>query len=622
MIFVMPQVRSEIVVPTSLQGAAHDAFVDALYAVHAEIFDGVDREAFAHYVVDSPAEETRIQVFRDHTDRIVGYFAFHMFRRTVRGRSAMILRAESGMLREHRGGASMLRFGFGEGMRYVAQNPGTPTYYLGCLVHPTSYHSFCKYLRPVWPSYQSPPDAALRALMSELGDSFGLPRVGEDPLVRHVGWRTRDTEAERAFWQRCDKPDVRFYVEHNPGYGEGHGLLMLVPVTPALIAGGLGRIAQEKGSHRLERVRSRFRQLPLASRLLVPREVRRRLRSVPLFEGLDDARLEALAARAEVVSHPAGRTLMSQGELGEELFVIDSGAVHVTASRGGEDVLLDQLDPGDVLGEIGALGGEPRTASARTATRATLIRIGRRALLEAMQADSVLAASIWARYAERRFEYAAETHPAFARTSRASRFAFLRRGTAVELAADQARVCRGPGMMFVVRGEVAIEQAGARIVGRAPLLLEVDDELRVQARSAAHLVELPPPPLPAAFGMFRPHALLAGLSDAQLLALLQAARPVRLENDEPLFLVGDKADAFYLVQGGAVEIVLGRLVIRRLGAGECFGERGLDPSGPGIRTAGARTVGPTELLRVVGEAFRTIAGPAVYGGTEPGRQGW
>jgi CRP-like cAMP-binding protein len=622
MILAMPPVRSEVVVPSSLQGPEREAFIDALYAVHASIFDGVDRDAFVHYVVDSPAEQTRIQVHRDQSGRIVGYFAFHMFRRDVRGQASMILRAESGILREFRGGASSLRFGFGEGIRHAARSSGMPIYYLGCLVHPTSYHMFCKYLHPVWPSLESPPDAALRALMSELGDSFGLERVGEDPLVRHVGWRTRDTEAERAFWQRCDKPDIRYYVEQNPGYGEGHGLLTLVRVTPGLIAGGLGRIAQEKGGHRLERLRARAQQLPLASRILLPREVRRRLRSVPLFEGLDDARLDALAARAEVVSHPAGRTLITQGELGEELFVIDSGAVHITASRSGEDVLLDQLDPGDVLGEIGVLGGEPRTASARTATRATLIRFGRRALLEAMQADPVLAESIWARYAERRFEYAAETHPALARTSRASRFAFLRQGTTIELATDQTHVCRGPGLVFVVRGEVAIEQPGTRIVGRAPLLLEIGDELPLRARSAAHLVELPPPPLPAAFAVFRPYPLLARLTDAELLALLHVARPVRLENDEPLFSAGDKADAFYLVQAGAVEIVLGGMVIRRLGTGECFGERGLDPSGPGIRTAGARTVGPTELLRVVGDAFRKLAGPAVFATSEPGRQGW
>jgi CRP-like cAMP-binding protein len=292
--------------------------------------------------------------------------------------------------------------------------------------------------------------------------------------------------------------------------------------------------------------------------------------------------------------------------------------------RSGEDVLLDQLDAGDVLGEIGALGGEPRTASARTATRATLIRIGRRALLEAMDADPELAATIWARYTERRFEYAAETHPALARTSRAERFAFLRRGTAIELAAGGSRAVHGPGLVFVVRGEVAIEQtdARARVVGRAPLLLDVDHALHLQAVSAVHLVELPAPPRPAAFEIFRPLPMLAALPDADLVALLLAARAVRLEGDEPLFSVGDRADAFYFVRAGAVDIVLGDAVIRRLGPGECFGERGLDPGGPGTRTAGARTVGPTELLRVVGDAFRTIAGEAVFGATEPGRPGW
>jgi CRP-like cAMP-binding protein len=618
----MPAIRSEIVDPKSLQGSAREAFLDALYDVHSRIFDGVERDAFAGYVVDSPAEQTRIQVHRDEGGRIVGYFAFHSFRRQVRGRAAVILRAESGMLREYRGGSSTLRFGFGEGMRHVAQNPRVPMYYLGCLVHPTSYHSFCKYLRPVWPSVETPPDAEVRALLAELGDSFGLERVGEDPLVREVGWKTRDTEAERAFWQRCEKPDVRFYLEQNPGYGEGHGLLTLVPVTPAVIAGGLARIAREKGGHRLDGLRARAHRLPLASRVLLPREIRRRLRSVPLFEGLDDAQLDALATRAEVVSTSAGRMLMTEGERGEDLYVIDSGSVHIVASRGGEDVLLDQLGPGDVLGEIGALGGEPRTASARTATRATLVRIGRRALLGAMDGDAALADSIWARYAERRFEYAAETHPAFARTGRSERFAFLREGTPATLEAGQHRVFRGPGLLFVVRGEVALEQASARIVGRAPLLLDVGHALRVQARSAAHVVELPPPPLPAAFETFRPHPLLAGLDHAELLALLHAGRPVTLEGSEPLFSAGDRADAFYFVLSGAVEIVEGGVAIKRLGAGECFGERGLDPRGAGARTAGARTVGATALLRVVGEAFRRIAGRAMYGTDEPDRQGW
>lgn len=131
------------------------------------------------------------------------------------------------------------------------------------------------------------------------------------------------------------------------------------------------------------------------------------------------------------------------------------------------------------------------------------------------------------------------------------------------------------------------------------------------------MIELPPPPSSAAFRMFRPHPVLARLSDAELASLLHAALPVVLESSERLFSAGDKADAFYLVESGAIEIVLGGETIARLGSGECFGERALDPAGPAVRTAGARTVGTTRLLRVPGEAFRRIAGPALFGAREP-----
>ncbi|HLT35232.1 MAG TPA: cyclic nucleotide-binding domain-containing protein, partial [Enhygromyxa sp.] len=112
----------------------------------------------------------------------------------------------------------------------------------------------------------------------------------------------------------------------------------------------------------------------------------------------------------------------------------------------------------------------------------------------------------------------------------------------------------------------------------------------------------------------------ARLSDADLIALLQAGRTIRREHAELLFTAGERADAFYFIERGAVEIVIGDAVIRRIEAGECFGERGLDPAGPGVRTAGARTVGPTSLVRVVGEAFRRIAGEQVFGGYD--RAGW
>lgn len=604
---------NELVVPATLDAQAHASLVDALYRVHCEIFDGVSRDAFLHYVVDSPADHTQILVHRNTQGEIVGYFALHQFRRSVRSKPVLILRAEMGTLRDYRGQAGNVRFGMQEIMSITARNPGMPIYLLGCLVHPSSYYYLSKYARKMWPHRSQRPDAELLALMCELGDSFGLEPVGEDPLVRKVGWRTRDTAAERAFWQRYDKPDVRFYVESNPGYSEGNGLLTLVPVTATQLAAGLARLGSERGERAMQDVWARAHHLPILSRWLAPAELRRRLQAVSLFEGLSVEQLASVAERAEVVTLPAGQVLMRQGERGDELFVIDSGSVRILASRRNEDVLLDQLEAGEVFGEIASLTGEPRTATARTATRCTLIRLRRAALLEAMAADGELAEAVWTRYAQRRFEYAAETQPVLARMSRAARIAFLRHGETLELSAGEQREFHGPGFVFAVNGEVTLEHGGARLSSLAPILLEFAADVRVEARVASRLIVLPPPPEPSPHELFREHPLLVRLSDREFAKLLASSSTLALESGAVLFAAGDPADAFYLVHSGAIDIMLGGESVARLGAGECFGERGLDPSGAGRRAAGARALGPTQLLRIESETFTAIVAPVLYG---------
>lgn len=49
-----------------------------------------------------------------------------------------------------------------------------------------------------------------------------------DPLIRDVGWSTRQA---RAFWEKAKDPDIVYFRERNPGYPQGHGLLVLVPIT-------------------------------------------------------------------------------------------------------------------------------------------------------------------------------------------------------------------------------------------------------------------------------------------------------------------------------------------------------------------------------------------------------
>lgn len=129
----------------------------------------------------------------------------------------------------------------------------------------------------------------------------------------------------------------------------------------------------------------------------------------------------------------------------------------------------------------------------------------------------------------------------------------------------------------------------------------------------------PAPLLPSAAELrqFRAHPVLARLTDEAFAALFAAARPIRASRGQPLFAVGDVTDAFYLLRSGAVEIVVDDVVVATLGAGECFGERGFDPTQGGRRTAGARVAAPTELLRVPAQVFEGLAAPLLFAAAAP-----
>jgi CRP/FNR family transcriptional regulator, cyclic AMP receptor protein len=62
--------------------------------------------------------------------------------------------------------------------------------------------------------------------------------------------------------------------------------------------------------------------------------------------------------------HPAGKTILNQGERGSHVFLLLTGWVKVIgADASGATVLLDIRAGGDLIGEMGALGNAPRSAS-------------------------------------------------------------------------------------------------------------------------------------------------------------------------------------------------------------------------------------------------------------------
>jgi CRP-like cAMP-binding protein len=89
---------------------------------------------------------------------------------------------------------------------------------------------------------------------------------------------------------------------------------------------------------------------------LVEREL---LPALPIFQGLPDSELDALAEAVWTIELERGEPLANEGEFGHTLFFVEQGTADVL--RDGNVHAI--VGPGDVVGEIAVLASGRRTAS-------------------------------------------------------------------------------------------------------------------------------------------------------------------------------------------------------------------------------------------------------------------
>jgi CRP-like cAMP-binding protein len=88
----------------------------------------------------------------------------------------------------------------------------------------------------------------------------------------------------------------------------------------------------------------------------------------------------------------AGQVVFEEGDLGSEMFVIQSGTVElVKRTRRGEVKVLATLEKGDFFGEMSILEDVPRSATAMAKTECELIRIGQSTFDEMLRHDREIA---------------------------------------------------------------------------------------------------------------------------------------------------------------------------------------------------------------------------------------
>jgi EmrB/QacA subfamily drug resistance transporter len=107
------------------------------------------------------------------------------------------------------------------------------------------------------------------------------------------------------------------------------------------------------------------------------------LGSIPLLEGLPEHVLSELAAASRTIALPAGEWLFEQGDQAGSAYVVASGRLQIMR----DDVVVRELSPGAVVGELALLTGEPRSAGARAHRDATLLELPRSAFDAVLDAD-------------------------------------------------------------------------------------------------------------------------------------------------------------------------------------------------------------------------------------------
>ncbi|WP_419914455.1 Crp/Fnr family transcriptional regulator [Hoeflea sp.] len=107
-----------------------------------------------------------------------------------------------------------------------------------------------------------------------------------------------------------------------------------------------------------------------------------------IFDALSSEARGELAGFSYVKRYKAGDVIFNMGDPGQSMMAIAEGSVRVSmlTSRARE-ITLNDLQAGDVFGEIALLDGMERSAGTRALTNCTLVVLERRSLLDVLQRD-------------------------------------------------------------------------------------------------------------------------------------------------------------------------------------------------------------------------------------------
>lgn len=116
------------------------------------------------------------------------------------------------------------------------------------------------------------------------------------------------------------------------------------------------------------------------------------LRQNPLFKDLSQELQGQVAELCSLKRFAVGELICRQGEAGDALYGLISGQLRISASSiDGQEMHLNVIGPGEVIGEIALLDGGERTATATAVKESNVFVLPREAFLRLVRTEGQLA---------------------------------------------------------------------------------------------------------------------------------------------------------------------------------------------------------------------------------------
>lgn len=126
------------------------------------------------------------------------------------------------------------------------------------------------------------------------------------------------------------------------------------------------------------------------------------LSSVELFSNLKPETIKALARTSKFQRFERGKFVFFQADPSQFAYIVQSGQISIVlSSTDGRDMVINEMRPGDLFGELGILTSQPRSTTAVARVDSYVLVIPRDAFLRLLDAEPQLARRILQITAER-----------------------------------------------------------------------------------------------------------------------------------------------------------------------------------------------------------------------------